>query len=543
MHFSMINLPVKSVALGAGFAFLAVCSFLAMLEPAHGQEAPEKTAPSAAVEEATGDTAKPEAATAAETKDAHDHPGGHAGPHDAEHAAHSAMGNTLNPVSVLPFALLLLCIAIFPLVNPHWWEHNSNKAIVVAALSIPLAAYLVFAFGTAGVHEILEKVHEYVSFMILLAALYVISGGIYIKGSLNGTPLANTMLLLIGALLASFIGTTGASVLLIRPLLRANRTRKRVAHIVVFFIFIVSNCGGLLTPLGDPPLFMGFLKGVPFEWTLVHLWPQWLMVNIILLVVFNVWDQIVFAKEEKERAGSQLEEVMKHEPIGMEGGLNLLFLLGVVAIIYSSGNFGFLGQKPWPIGVAEGMMAGLAICAYLTTSNQNRLNNRFTFGPIIEVAVLFIGIFITMAPALQILNAWGRPVGGRELFDMKLSMHENWQYFWVTGVLSSFLDNAPTYMTMAATACGTNGVEVMGATYLKVFLDQGGDKAIRLLAAISCGAVFMGANTYIGNGPNFMVKAIAEENNVRMPSFFGYMAYSCAVLVPIFILMTFVFFR
>ncbi|WP_425617720.1 sodium:proton antiporter [Anatilimnocola sp. NA78] len=531
----MINLSVKSVALWAPLAFFTIGSLLVLPGVLAAQEA-AATAPPAA-------TAQSEPTTDAATKEEHAHADGHQGHDAAEHAAHSAMGNQLHPISVLPFGLLLLCIAVFPLVNPHWWEHNSNKAIIVAALSIPLAAYLVYAFGNAGVHEIAEKLHEYVSFMILLAALYVISGGIYIKGSLNGTPLANTLLLLIGALLASFIGTTGASVLLIRPLLRANRTRKRVAHVVVFFIFIVSNCGGLLTPLGDPPLFMGFLKGVPFEWTLVQLWPHWLMVNIILLVVFNIWDQVVFAKEEKERAGSQLEEVMKHEPIGMEGGLNILFLLGIVAIIYSSGNFSFLGQKPWPIGVAEGMMAGLAICAYLTTSKENRLKNRFTFGPIIEVAVLFIGIFITMAPALQILNAWGRPIGGRELFGMKLTMHETWQYFWVTGLLSSFLDNAPTYMTMAATACGTNNIEVTGAAYLKTFLDTEGEKAIRLLAAISCGAVFMGANTYIGNGPNFMVKAIAEENNVRMPSFFGYMVYSGVVLIPVFVLVTFVFFR
>ncbi|QDU25488.1 hypothetical protein ETAA8_05560 [Anatilimnocola aggregata] len=537
----MMNPPVKSALLCAAMILSGVWCATEFPAAAHAQEPATPATTPAEAEAKTADQAAQ--GTPAATPDDHAHAAGHEGEHDAAHAAHSNMGLELPLVSVLPFVLLLLCIAIFPLVSPHWWEHNTNKGIIVALLSVPLAAYLVYAFGTAGVHEIAEKLHEYVSFMILLAALYVISGGIYIKGSLNGTPLANTMLLLIGALLASFIGTTGASVLLIRPLLRANRTRKQVAHIVVFFIFIVSNCAGLLTPLGDPPLFMGFLKGVPFEWTLIHLWPHWLLVNIMLLVIFNIWDQVVFAKEEKERAGSQLEAVMKHEPLGVEGGLNLLFLLGVVATIYASGNFAFFGQKPWPIGVAEGMMAGLAIAGYLTTSKQNRLNNKFTFGPIIEVAVLFIGIFITMAPALQILNAWGRPIGGREIMGVKFAMSETWQFFWVTGILSSVLDNAPTYMTIAATACGLNGVEVVGPIYLKTFLEKGGPDAVRLLAAISCGAVFMGANTYIGNGPNFMVKAIAEENQVRMPSFFGYMLYSGAVLIPIFIIVTLVFFR
>ncbi|WP_254506846.1 sodium:proton antiporter [Anatilimnocola floriformis] len=451
------------------------------------------------------------------------------------------MGPTLPLITVLPFVLLLLCIAVLPLYAAHWWESNVHKAYVVVGLSAPLMAYLV-AMHWAGGHVLVEQLREYISFMILLAALYVISGGIYVRGSLNGTPLANTALLGLGAIVASFIGTTGASVLLIRPLLRANKTRQNVAHIVVFFIFVVSNCGGLLTPLGDPPLFMGFLKGVPFEWTIVNLWQQWLLVNVLLLVIFNVWDQIVFAREEKERPGSQLEEVMKHEPIGVSGGLNFLFLLGVVATIYCSGNVKLPGNQPWPWGMQQGIMAGLAIAAYLTTANENRAQNKFTFGPIIEVAVLFIGIFITMAPALLILNAWGQPEGGREILGVKFGMREPWQFFWVSGALSSFLDNAPTYMTMAATACGLNGVAAEGSDYLKTFLAQG-PTAVRLLKAISCGAVFMGANTYIGNGPNFMVKAIAEENNVRMPSFFGYMLYSCGVLIPIFVLVTFVFFR
>jgi Na+/H+ antiporter NhaD/arsenite permease-like protein len=444
------------------------------------------------------------------------------------------MGAVLPLWTVLPFVSLLLCIAILPLAAGHWWEHNRNKAIVAGALAAIVAIYLIAAHGWTGVDDLVEKLKEYSSFIILLGALYIISGGIYVKGSLNGTPLANTMLLAIGAVLASIIGTTGASVLLIRPLLRANTTRVAKAHIVVFFIFVVSNCGGLLTPLGDPPLFLGFLKGVPFLWTLEHLWPQWLVVNIALLIIFNIWDQIVFDREEKERPGSQLEEVMKHEPLGIDGLLNFVFLAGIVVAIFCSGQF------HWPYGIQEGIMLALAIAAFLTTPAKNRAANKFTFGPIIEVAVLFIGIFITMAPALQILNAWG---AGNRLHDLgKFGMDAPWQFFWASGALSSFLDNAPTYLTFGATAAGLEGIIADESPYMVDFLAKGRDAA-ELLAAISCGSVFMGANSYIGNGPNFMVKAIAEESGVKMPSFFGYMAYSGAILIPIFVVVTLLFFR
>jgi Na+/H+ antiporter NhaD/arsenite permease-like protein len=366
-----------------------------------------------------------------------------------------------------------------------------------------------------------------------LGALYIISGGIYIQGSLSGTPLANTGLMALGAVLANFIGTTGASVLLVRPLLRANKSRVARSHIVIFFIFIVSNCGGLLTPLGDPPLFMGFTAGVPFTWTLTNLWPMWLVVNLALLGLFNIWDQVVFGREERERPGSQFEEVQRHEPLGIRGGLNFLFLAGVVAAVYCQGVFA------WPWGVQEAIMAAMAVLAYATTPVANRTANGFSFGPIVEVAVLFLGIFITMAPALQILNAWGS--GQRDVLGIAFNMRQPWQFFWAAGSLSSFLDNAPTYMTMAATAAGMEQVAARGQ-YLAQFLALG-PQAASLLAAISCGAVFMGANTYIGNGPNFMVKAIAEENGVRMPSFFGYMAYSVMILIPLFVVVTLVFFR
>ncbi len=459
----------------------------------------------------------------------------------AESTAHGVhqLGVSLPLVSVLPFVLLLLAIAVLPLFAGHWWEHNRNKAIVVALLSAPVLLYFLPIWDPVGLHELAEKLREFTSFILLLGALYVISGGIYIGGSLPGTPLGNTAILALGGVLASVIGTTGASVLLVRPLLCANASRERKVHIVVFFIFIVSNCGGLLTPLGDPPLFLGFLKGVPFEWPLVHLWPQWLLVNGLLLAMFHVMDQVVLNTEERQRPGSQLEQVMQHEPVRIEGKRNFLFLLGVVATIYASGRGLGRGGQPWPWGVQEVLMAGLAIVSYWATPAANRERNRFTFGPIMEVAVLFLGIFITMAPALLILNAWGK--GERLVLGAAFGLDQPWQFFWATGALSSFLDNAPTYLTLAATACGLTGVNVQGSRYLSEFLQQG-DDAVALLTAIACGAVFMGANTYIGNGPNFMVKAIAEENGIKMPSFFGYMIYSGLILIPLFVLTTLIFF-
>jgi Na+/H+ antiporter NhaD/arsenite permease-like protein len=450
---------------------------------------------------------------------------------------HSDLGRELGLWTILPFAGTLLSIAILPLVVPHWWEKNRNKAIVAALLAVPIAAYLVIAFGHAGVETLIEKAMEYASFIILLAALFIITGGIYVQGTFSGTPLVNTGFMAVGAVLANLIGTTGASVLLIRPVLRANAVRRHKVHIVIFFIFVVSNCGGLLTPLGDPPLFLGFLKGVPFEWTL-RLWREWLLVNAVVLVIFNVWDQVAINREELEAKEPLLEEVQKHAPLRLYGLHNVLFLFGVVATIYGSGRGWLNGGEPWPFGIQEGLMLTLAIASYFLTSELNHINNRFTFGPIIEVAVLFAGIFVTMAPALLILNAWGQ--GQRDVLGVGFGLSEPWQFFWAAGSLSSFLDNAPTYLTFAATACGLKGVAVEGR-YLDTFLQQG-DAAVKLLAAIACGAVFMGANTYIGNGPNFMVKAIAEENGVKMPSFFGYMAYSCSVLLPTFIVVTLVFF-
>jgi Na+/H+ antiporter NhaD/arsenite permease-like protein len=427
--------------------------------------------------------------------------------------------------SVLPFAGLLAAIALLPLCAPHWWAKNRNRAIVSAGLAIPFAAGLVLHDPVEGSRALVEALIDYASFICLLSSLYVISGGIEVKGSLAGSALSNTAMLAVGALLANVIGTTGASMVLIRPLLRANRSRKQKTHIVVFFIFIVSNCGGLLTPLGDPPLFLGFLKGVPFAWTL-SLWRPWIVVVGLLLLVFNFLDAAVLDREELERKGSQLEKALRHEPLSIAGGANIVLLAGVVLVILGNGS----GR--WPFGAQEALLLGLAAASYRLTKPATRAANTFTFGPLIEVGVLFAGIFVTMVAPLQILNARGGELG----------IEQPWQYFWATGALSSFLDNAPTYLTFAATACGQAGVGVEGPRYLGEFLAQAPANA-SLLAAISCGAVMMGAMTYIGNGPNFMVKSIAEQNGVRMPSFGGYMIWSIVVLLPIFAIVTYAFFR
>jgi Na+/H+ antiporter NhaD/arsenite permease-like protein len=441
----------------------------------------------------------------------------------------NGLGGRLPVAAVIPFLALLLLIALLPLFAAHWWQSNRNKAVVAAAAAVPLAVYLAVAWRGEGLRELAHTLREYTSFVILLGSLFVITSGVYVRGSLSGTPVMNTLILAIGAALASLIGTTGASILLVRPLLRANAPRVNKAHVVIFFIFMVSNCGGLLTPLGDPPLFLGFLNGVPFAWTL-RLWREWAVVNGAILVVFHVWDQVVLNREERERPGSQLEELLEHEPLAILGAHNFAYLLAILGIIYAAGQGVGSGGAPWPFGVQELLMLGVTVLAYVSTPSLNRTRNRFGFGPIIEVAVLFAGIFVTMTPALLILNAMAP----------RLRMTEPAEFFWASGALSSFLDNAPTYMTFTALASGLHGVPVEGR-YLAQFLALG-PAAAALLAAVSCGSVFMGANSYIGNGPNFMVKAIAEENGVRMPSFFGYMAYAGFVLLPIFGLVTYLFF-
>ena len=445
------------------------------------------------------------------------------------------LGAQLPLASALPFVALLAAIAVLPLVAPRWWHPNRNKAVIAVVVSLPVLWQLGIALGEPGRAVLEETIHEYVGFIIVIGALFVITGGIHIQGSLSGTPLVNTGMLGLGAVLANLLGTTGASVLLIRPVLRANKSRRRTAHIVVFFIFLVANCGGLLTPIGDPPLLLGFLKGVPFEWTL-RLWPQWLAATAALLVIFNVWDQWALDREERERPGSQLEQVMVHEPLRVNGAASVAALGGVLLTIIAAGRAA-AGGRPWAAGMQEAIIVAFALTAYGATSSEHRERNAFTFGPIVEVAVLFAAIFVTMAPVLEILNGWSQ--GARTVWGMRFGVTHPWEFFWTTGALSSVLDNAPTYLAFAASAAGLEGITAHGAFVGALARDP---EAARLLAAVSTGAVFMGANTYIGNAPNFMVKAIAEANGIKMPSFFGYMTYSGGILLPLFVVITLLFF-
>jgi len=423
--------------------------------------------------------------------------------------------------SIVFFILMLLSMAILPMAVPGWWNSNRNKLLVSAIASIPV---LILVFGYHCQLRMLEHAMiDYVSFIILLGALYIISGGIHIRGAWAGTPLVNTLFLAVGAVLANFIGTTGASMLLIRPFMRANHKRQRRAHQVIFFIFVVSNIGGLLTPLGDPPLFLGFLRGVPFHWTF-QLLPQWAVAVAVLLIVFNLFDQYVFNKEDIETPGALTEQVQPHRRIQIDGGMNFVFLLGVMAAAPLSSYF------HWPKGIQESIMVAMALLSWFKTPREIHKANHFHFDPIVEVAALFLGIFVTMIPALEIL--------ARKAPEWNL--HHPWQFFWMAGGLSSFLDNAPTYLTFTALASGTIGGSVEN---LSALVHSG--LGAQVLKAISCGAVFMGANTYIGNGPNLMVRAIAEAapERIKMPSFFGYMLYSLSILIPLFITITLIFFR
>ncbi len=436
----------------------------------------------------------------------------------ASTAAAEPLGERLPAWSVAPFALMLLAIALLPLAAPRFWERNRNKALVSALLGVPVAIWVAALEPAAVVHA----GREYVAFIVLLGALFVISGGIVVRGTLAGTPGLNTGLLALGAVLASLIGTTGASMVLVRPLLRANSVRSDKTHVVVFFIFVVANAGGLLTPLGDPPLFLGFLRGVPFLWTL-RLFPIWLFVNGALLMVFYVVDSTIFRKEDLATPGDLDEVAVAHEvPVHVAGKLNFAWLAGIVGVLFAAGSLRL------PPGVQEAGMLAIVALAWATTPRALRVENGFGFAPIVEVAALFAGIFATMIPALAVLNARGAALG----------IDTSWQFFWATGLLSSFLDNAPTYLTFASVGSGVLGTD---ATNLGALLAH--PEGPRVLLAVSAGAVLMGANTYIGNGPNFMVKAIAEVAGIQMPGFFRYMLWSGTILVPIFAAVTWVFFR
>lgn len=414
--------------------------------------------------------------------------------------------------AAVPFALLLACVAVLPLAAGRWWHHNRNKGVVAALLAVPIAGYLLFVPGGPG--ALWHAVEEYMQFVALLGALYVIAGGIAVTGDLPARPRTNLLFLAGGAVLANLIGTTGASMLLVRPLLQTNRERERTAHVPVFFIFTVSNCGGLLTPLGDPPLFLGFLGGVPFGWTL-RLWPPWLLANGLILLVFYVWDRRAYRRETPQAIRS--EELRVH-PLRVRGWLlNVPLLLGVVALV--------LLKKHVPLFPAcELGMLALTLISLRFTPRSVREANRFTWEPIAEVAVLFAGIFVVMVPALALVAAHGKGFG----------VTEPWQFFWLTGVLSSTLDNAPTYLTTARLAVAVAGVEG---------LSQLAAQRPDLLAAVSCGAVFLGANSYIGNGPNFMVKAIAERADVKVPGFFTYLLrYALPFLLPVLLVIALLFF-
>ena len=433
----------------------------------------------------------------------------------------------------LPFAGMLLSIAILPLALPSIWHHHFGKIAGAWALAFLLPFALSFGIGAAGgvvVHTLLA---EYIPFIALLTALFTAAGGIYVRGNLHGSPLTNIQIMGVGAVLASLMGTTGASMLLIRPLIRANDNRKHVAHVVVFFIFIVSNAGGSLTPLGDPPLFLGFLKGVDFFWTVSTLFPETLFLVGSLLVIFWFIDSWYYRRE----GILPVDPTPDDEKFGLEGAINFLPLLAVVALVLMSGT--------WKPGIAfdvfgtevelqqivrDVLLVGVVLLSLKITPAGVREKNQFSWAPMQEVAKLFIGIFLTMIPVLAILRAGeagalaavARAVTGPDGQPLP------WAYFWFSGVLSSFLDNAPTYLVFFNLAGGDPQVlmTTLSAT----------------LAAVSAGSVFMGANTYIGNAPNFMVKAIAEDRGVRMPSFFGYMAWSGAILIPLFLIMTFIWF-
>lgn len=439
-------------------------------------------------------------------------------------------GSELSIFWVIPFVGILLSIAIFPLIAPHFWHHNFGKISAFWAVLF-VAPFLISAGFSITFYEILHVGFlEYIPFIILLLALFTISGGVQLTGSLVGTPIMNTGIIFVGTVLASWMGTTGAAMLLIRPLLRANKDRKYKVHVVVFFIFLVANIGGSLTPLGDPPLFLGFLKGVDFFWTTKAMFLPMLFLVASLLIIFYIYDNIQYKKEEK------IPIPIDKEKIGLKGSFNLLLILGVVFSVLLSGfwrphiEFTIYHVHLELQNITRDLLLlALAYASWKFTSKEIRQANEFTWFPIVEVAKLFAGIFITIIPAIAILKAGTSGVLAIIINAVSSdSGPVNHMYFWLTGILSSFLDNAPTYLVFFNTAGGDPQI-LMG-------------ELSKTLLAISAGAVFMGANTYIGNAPNFMVKSIAESSGIKMPSFFGYFLYSLAILFPLFVLVSFIFF-
>lgn len=443
-------------------------------------------------------------------------------------------GSQLSALWALPFAGVLLSMALIPLKAPDFWHHHFGKVTLVWSLAFIVPFALVFGFGMAGAMVLHAAVAEYIPFIVLLTALYTVAGGIHIRGNLHGSPMLNTGLLAIGAALASLMGTTGASMLMIRPLIRANDNRIHRTHIVVFFIFIVANAGGSLTPLGDPPLFLGFLKGVDFFWTVEHIFPETAFLLGSLLALFCAIDAWLYRRE----GVLPVDPTPDTRRIGFDGRFNFLLLGCIVGLVLLSGVwkssvvFHVQGIDIGLPGLVRdiGLLAVTAVSLKLTPALVHKAN-QFSWGPMQEVAKLFAGIFLTIVPVIAMLKAGvDGPFSGVVMAVTRPDgTPDPAMYFWASGLLSSFLDNAPTYLVFFNTAGGDP--QLLMTTLAPT------------LAAISAGSVFMGANTYIGNAPNLMVKAIAEERGVKMPGFFGYMAWSCAVLVPLFILMTFIWFR
>lgn len=446
---------------------------------------------------------------------------------------HGVDGGELSIFWVIPFAGILLSIAIFPLVAPDFWHHHFGKVSAFWAFLTIIPMLFVFGFETA-LYEVLHVyLLEYIPFIILLFALFTISGGVRIKGYLKGTPELNTLMLLIGTILASWMGTTGAAMLMIRPMLRANAWREKKVHMVVFFIFLVANIGGSLTPLGDPPLFLGFLQGVDFFWTTTNLFWEMSFVVVILLVMYYFWDRYLYMKEQQPEDVA-LED---REPFGLEGSFNLLLLAGVVGFVLFSGLYNLGEFAVYGIHVAtenvirDGGMLLLSWLSWIWTSKESRAANGFNWFPIEEVGKLFAGIFITIIAPIAMLKAGKEGEGALQIVnDMVFNAQGdpiNAMFFWMTGSLSAFLDNAPTYLVFFNAAGGNAQVLMTSLS--------------KTLVAISSGAVFFGAVTYIGNAPNFMVKSIAEQQGVDMPSFGGYMIWSVGILVPIYLLVTWIF--
>lgn len=459
------------------------------------------------------------------------------GEHQAEHGGlHADLGKVLPLWSVIPFIGILLSIALFPLLAEKFWHHHFPK--VSAFWALAFAIPFVVAYGGDALYEIFHiYLIDYIPFIVLLWALFTAAGGILIEGTLKGKPVTNLVMLLIGTVIASWIGTTGASMVLIRPVLRANANRKSKMHVVIFFIFLVSNIGGSLTPLGDPPLFLGFLHSVPFFWTL-NLFTEMAFVVVILLALFFVMDTMLYNRDKK--AGLIKEDNTETIPIRVRGLHNFIFLGGIIGGVLMSGlldlgSVTVLGvHMGWQNILRDVILICMGLLSLKTTKKEIREGNEFSWFPIQEVAYLFAGIFMCIIPALAMLKAGPN---GALAFIIE-AVKEPWHYFWITGGLSSFLDNAPTYLTFLNTALGNFFPGMPEADAVAGLIREHS----HFLKAISTGAVFMGANTYIGNAPNFMVRSIAEESGLKMPSFFGYMAWSLVILFPIFILVTFVFF-